>query len=356
MRTGNVKKTLLIILFTFCRILPAPPAADRATTQAGTVPTLNDGGQHAQEEEGKDKDMMQMLMAAMQAAQAAAAIAAAASNKKGAEKAKASDPVKVPEIPGASVPPTASTAPQEQAKLPEAPASTPIPEIEVPVPSSAAVAQDFSFPSPSPAAESTIPPVVAEGPQSEIPDTIPYDRAKIGYDERNPTGGPANASANGYTPTSTTGGPGSSAGGRGVNASDESNGKKERWAKNVTSNEDGDGGPGVSGGYGSGSGGSEEGEKKDSGNVMDMLNQMMGKGPEDGAALVGIHTPGEGFQNGAAGAKAAGPQRETIFEYASFRYRKLAFEERNIKRDARKKPAIAGVLGDAHEIFSSAAH
>jgi len=322
-------------------------------------------GDHSHEEEGKEKDKMQMLQALMQAAQAAAAIAAAAGNKKTADKVTASEPVKVPEIPGISPPPAEKT---EEAKLPELAAESPAPEVSIePEPATTSGVVALSTPAPLPSEAPVATQVFTENPQSDIPDTIPNDRAKLGYDERNPTGGSPTPAAPG-TPNSNPLSSGSLASGSMGTATvpaslkPEGTEKKDRFVDNQTAPESSDGGgdSGGGSGYGSASGGGSGDDKGDGSNMMDMIQQMMGGGAAGATAAAGPSGQhGDAMYSGAGGgggksASGAG-QRETIFEYASFRYRKMAFEEKIIKRDGRKKPAVAGVLSQAHDLFSNVA-
>jgi len=358
MKYGSTKLYVLTLLLIFSQVCRGETRVQMSNSASAGA---NKGSEHAHEEEGKEKDAMQMLMALAQAAQAAAMAAAAAGNKKSAEKATASEPVKVPEIPNASTPPQPSSSPEF--KLPESAESTPIPEIEIPENSPAAVAQNYEFPAPS---SSTVVderlPARQSAPESSVPETI-NDRAKLGYDEKNPSGGNNTNS----TPNAPTGGLAGAAlsSGAGAMASLKAAGetpetKKERFAKNVTDPEggagDGESSSTSGGAYGSGGGG-EEGSKPDNSNMSDLLAQMMGGGAAGGAPAMGGSSHGDGMSNGTpggSGAQAAGKQRETIFEYAAFRYRKLAYEEKAIKRDGRKKPSMGGVLSQAHDIFSSA--
>ena len=354
MRYG-IYRQILFFLLIFTQICRADVTGLANSAMAGA----GQGQQHANEEEGKEKDAMQMLMALAQAAQAAAMAAAAAGNKKTKDKAQASDPVKVPEIPNASMPPQPSSSP-EALKLPETAASTPIPEIEIPETTPAAVAQNFEFPAPSASPVDESLPPAQQKVESSVPDTIPNDRAKLGYDEKNASGGNPNPSSSAPTSGALGGGLSGAAGSlASLKAAGETpEAKKERFAKNNTNPDGGEGADSsssTSGGYGSG-GGEEGGNKPDNSNMSDLLAQMMGGTPGAGAELTSRGAHGDGMSNGTSGSGSAtsGKQRETIFEYATFRYRKLAFEEKGIKRDGRRKPSTAGVLSQAHDIFSAA--
>ncbi len=303
---------------------PVPAHTDRkqSQAQASAMAAMAAGMQQmscmmmmkeAMKQEGSDKSLM-MALAMQQCAQAAQTLANAAENKKNSDKVDA-DPGKP-----ASMKLGEFKAPQAQkdqsnidnssgtSSASEGVAVAPDPEVSSPpaIPS-------FVTPAPAIAQETPAPSIAPNIEMGGIPNTI--ERAKIGYDETGKSSsGPLLERQLGTGSSVATSKPGAEG--------------TAKYADNVT----GPGGTSKNRGLASSeanvaSGGESEKSGDGSSPLDAMLATLLGGPPK---AEEGPESNGQELANLSAG-KENGKSGPNIFEYASYRYRKVTYDEGKIK-------------------------
>lgn len=299
--------------------LNANAFAESSAMPANAAMLASTGAQHSQESSESEMDLTKAAMLAMQAAAMAAAMAG---NKKGESKKTASDPI--PAMPSISgIVPNLPLAP-----APEAPSivEAPVSSEEEPAAESPSLPVESTTvapeaPASAPALVLKVEPPAPPGPEpkSSIPDVITVGRTKLGYDEKNPAGTPSQGSAPRLSSvpknerTVDKEGPGRP----------ELGALAHIWEPNVTSPR-----AAKRGQEGTEAGPppilpAEDSAATDTAEdpVMAQIKRMMA-GPDGGEDTLFDNAPGEDLY--AMAPPPVQKRHENIFQFASWRYRKLA--------------------------------
>lgn len=277
--------------------------------------------QMAQGNTGKGLEML--AQAAMLAASAAAMAAAAGGNKKREKVARSADPITPP-----------VTVPNQPNIVKDETPEMPFPR-ELPTPSSIAqetpIAEVKEVPKETPKESPSVTLNVnrelarqlADTPESEIPDSVPDPRTKLGYDERNPTGGRPSGQSNFISQNSAR--PLDSASTSPLPSAGTPTPQKENWVKNQTEPDT----QTASHESGNNSEGTAKTDDPASQGITEMLNSLMGKngstGLEGGVNFGGIDIVMDSYLKSKAPAQE---KKENIFEHASWRYQTLVQADR----------------------------